>query len=88
MVDANQEIAYQDAQGNNHRQSLLGGHVPLGDVARRITAYGHDGAEIAMEASDFTTLDRAKMEQIAEIRVETRPYLWAEFKDIVLTQIP
>jgi len=81
-------LEYRDAQGRGHLDSLLGDHAPLGDVARRLIALDKDGNEIArLEDYPYVylqTLDE-KWSRMVEIRLQTRPYQWAEFKDIVLT---
>jgi beta-lactamase regulating signal transducer with metallopeptidase domain len=84
--DTTPALSYQDSQGKDHKQSLLGSHAPLGDVARRVIALDQFGMEIPLdnEAIEYMELTSSTVSRIAELRLETRPYQWAEFKDIEL----
>jgi beta-lactamase regulating signal transducer with metallopeptidase domain len=86
-------LSYQDPRGE-HSLSLLGSHAPLGDVARRIVALDKDGKELSLGVLSYD--DRRQIQQvpawaqtrIAALRLQVRPYQWAEFKDILLVHTP
>jgi len=84
-------MEYRDGGGKWHLDSLLGAHAPLGDVARRIIALDKDGKQIELPVySSHGPLPNlvGKLARVVEIRLQTRPYQWAEFKDIVLVHPP
>jgi uncharacterized protein YlxW (UPF0749 family) len=85
------QIYITDARGKTHTQSLLAGHAPIGEVARRVVALDRSGREISLwdesidsHGEQMLNISWAKFNRIAEIRLQTRPYQWAEFKDIAL----
>ena len=91
LLSANPTISYQDSRGNNVSQSLLGSHAALGDVARRLVAFDRDGREVVLDEAgmDFhgdarIDISEGTMVRIAELRLQARPYQWAEFRDIAL----
>ena len=93
--DDNPRIQYFD-RGSEHILSLLGGHAPLssGDVARRIVALDKDGKEVVQQNYDYEVprgagpLPLWAQARIVEFRLQTRPYQWAEFKNIHLEHLP
>jgi len=90
FFDDNPRIEYGDAQRKWHMASLLGGHSPLGEVARRLIALDKDGKQIDLPPYapyGLPTL-AGQWARVAEIQLQTRPYQWAEFKEIHLQHIP
>ncbi|MCW3099260.1 MAG: peptidase BlaR1 [Chthonomonadaceae bacterium] len=87
-------LSYRDPRGEEHTFSLLGGHAPLGDVARRIVALDRDGKDLFESTDPFVSNKGSRQipawaqARIVELRLQTRPYQWAEFKDIVLIPTP
>ena len=79
-------FGYTDASGKNHQVSLLGGRPPLGDVARRLQALDSAGNVLPLsdESGDFVQISADDLNKIASFRLQTRPYQWAEFKDVSL----
>jgi len=83
------EISYKDASMKWHRQSLLGASAPLGAVDRWVTAVDADGKDIQFNSPQTdrhgvrsVTMDPEDLAKVAEFRLQTRPYMWAEFKDV------
>ncbi|MCW3053737.1 MAG: TonB family protein, partial [Chthonomonadales bacterium] len=81
-------LVYRDVRGLEHHQSLLGDHPPLGDVAQRIIALDQNGKEVMQERGRAIPLSAALQARIVELRLQTCPYQWAEFKDIHLQHLP
>src|ERR1700722_11637061 len=86
-LDANPSIAWRGEQF----QSLLGASPPLGEVARRIIALDAGGNEVPLGREDAhdtgeqsISVSDETMARVAKFRLQTRPYLWAEFADIAL----
>ncbi len=84
-------LSYQDSRGEEHTLSLLGGRAPLGDVARRIVALDKDGKELSLGM--ISSYDARMQSQqvpawaqahITALRLQVRPYQWAEFRNILL----
>ena len=91
FLTASTNFVYQDALGKYITVSLLGTHSPLGEVARRVIVLDADGREVPIESygGDYrgdTTgkISASNLARVSELRLQTRPYQWAEFRDIRL----
>jgi len=90
VLDDTPHIEYWDDKGKQQDQPLLAGHAPLGDVARRIVVLDKSGKETPLEFPEedykggFQRIPNTDGAHSVELRLETRPYQWVEFKDIVL----
>jgi hypothetical protein len=85
------QIYITDGRGKTHTQSLLAGHAPIGDVARRVVTLDRSGREVKLwdesidsHGEQMLNVSWTKFNRIAEIRLQTRPYQWAEFRNIRL----
>jgi hypothetical protein len=89
-LDPTQSFTYVDSHENWHTHLLPGIPIPLGDVARRVIALDERGKEVALdrEASGYTSegvaISQELLARIAVFQIQTRPYQWAEFRDIAL----
>ncbi len=90
FLDDSPHIRYWDLRRKEHILSLLGAHALLGDVARRVVALDKDAKEIPLEEvsrdihGGIKRISAGKLARIVALRLQTRPYQWAEFTDIVL----
>jgi len=82
-------VGYQDLKKTWHTQSLLGASPPLGAVDRWVTAVdaqGHDVhfgfPEVDKHGLRTVMMQPEDLAKIAEFRLQTRPYVWAEFKNV------
>jgi beta-lactamase regulating signal transducer with metallopeptidase domain len=94
LLDKVPHIGYSPSPGKGRLLSLLGDHAPLGEVARRLVALDKEGKEIYLtresdnpegDGYQFPAWAQAR---VVELRLQTCPYQWAEFKDIVLQHPP
>ena len=82
-------IKYQDTTLVWHSLSLLGTNAPLGDVDRWVTAVDAKGNDVHFDAPlvnahgiRSVSMEPEDLAKVAQFRLQTRPYAWAEFKNI------
>lgn len=82
-------LAYRDSQGRRHRLFTTSSQALTDNVAQRIIALDSTGKEIELESSSDSSAKQYRFPasvqaQVAELRLQTCPYEWAEFKQIAL----
>ncbi len=93
FLDNQPHVEYWDAAGHRQTLEITPNSISLGDVARKVVVIGPDGQEIPLEllrdemTGGTQNVPAVTVATKVELRLQTRPYQWVEFKNIVLNHL-
>jgi beta-lactamase regulating signal transducer with metallopeptidase domain len=94
LTDTDPRLVYQDPGGGQHSEYFLPRRPALGDVARRLVAVDLNGDTSPLEwrggwrrilgGELALVVSSQELKQVRQIRLQTRPYQYVEFRNIAL----
>jgi beta-lactamase regulating signal transducer with metallopeptidase domain len=94
LTDTDPRLVYQDARGGRRSQYFVPRPPALGDVARRLVAVDLNGDTSPLEWKGgwrrmsggelALVVPTQELKPVRQIRLQTRPYQWVEFRNIAL----